>query len=51
MKHVMLMPNKPTLVEVYFSDPRTNEVYKDFQITAADDDGEENNIEEKLPDV
>lgn len=32
MKHVMVKPNTPTLMEVYFSDPRTGEVYKDFKI-------------------
>ena len=32
MKHMMVMPNKPTLIEMYFTDPRTNEVYKDFKI-------------------
>ncbi len=32
MKHIMVMPNKPTLIEMYFTDPRTNEVYKDFKI-------------------
>lgn len=30
--HTTIKPNTPTLVEVYFTDPRTNEVYKDFKI-------------------
>ncbi len=32
MDHIMIMPNTPTLIEVYFSDPRTNEVYKEFKV-------------------
>lgn len=32
MQHMMVKPNAPTLIEVYFTDPRTGEVYKDFKI-------------------
>lgn len=32
MEHVMLMPGKPTLIEVYFTDPRSGQVYKDFKL-------------------
>lgn len=32
MKHLMVMPNSPTLIEMYFTDPRTGEVYKNFKI-------------------
>ena len=32
MKHVMLKPNQPTLLEMYFTNPATNEVYTDFKI-------------------
>ena len=32
MKHIMVMPNTPTLLEMYFTDPRDGEVYKDYKI-------------------
>ena len=32
MNHAMIKSGAPTLIEVYFTDPRTNEVYKDFKI-------------------
>lgn len=32
IQHMMVKPNTPTLIEVYFTDPRTGEVYKDFKI-------------------
>lgn len=31
MEHAMVMPNQPTLIEVYFTDPRTGEIYKKFK--------------------
>lgn len=30
--HTMVKPNTPTLIEVYFTDPRTGETYKDFKV-------------------
>ncbi len=30
--HVMVMPGAPILLEVYFSNPRTDEIYKDFKL-------------------
>lgn len=32
MGHVMVKPNTPTLVEMYFTNPRTGEVYKDYKV-------------------
>ncbi len=32
MKHVMIKSNTPTLIEMYFSDPRTGEIYKDYKV-------------------
>ena len=32
MQHMMVKPNSPTLIEVYFTDPKTDKVYKDFKI-------------------
>jgi len=32
MQHAMIKPNTPTLIEVYFTDPRTGDVYKDFKV-------------------
>lgn len=32
MQHMMIKPGAPTLLEMYFTDPRTGEVYKDFKI-------------------
>ena len=32
MNHIMVQPDKPTLLEMYFTDPKTDEVYKDFKI-------------------
>lgn len=32
MQHMMVMPDKPTLIEMYFTDPRTNEIYKNFKL-------------------
>ena len=32
MKHITVMPNTPTLIEMYFTNPRTGEVYKNYKI-------------------
>ena len=32
MRHAMVKPGTPTLVEVYFTNPKTNKVYKEFKI-------------------
>lgn len=32
MKHMMIKPDTPTLIEVYFSDPRTGKIYKDYKV-------------------
>lgn len=32
MKHIMIMPNIPTLIEVFFTNPKTGDVYKDFKV-------------------
>ena len=32
MNHMMIKPNTPTLIEIYFTNPKTNEIYKDFKI-------------------
>ena len=32
MHHAMIKPNTPTLIEVYFTDPRTDKIYKDFKV-------------------
>lgn len=32
MNHIMVRPNTPTLIEMYFTNPKTNKVYKNYKI-------------------
>ena len=32
MKHMMVKSNKPILIEMYFTNPKTEEIYKDYKV-------------------